>query len=572
MKTLKKLLSTCTTAALLLTGCVNEDPYYGKDPGGETPAGTGFLTVGDMDLRVVYDAQTETGWDEARGDAAKAPRTRSNPTAEEIVVEIVDDANATVAKKRYGEWKAMTAPIEMPAGSYTLKAYSAETVPAADWECPVYSTEKAFTIRKGETTRMPDLVCTLANIKVTVGYAADLADLLSDDTSADIAMAGNSLHFAKDETRAAYFRADEETNTLRIDIAGTFTDTGKAVTLSKTIGNVRAGQWRKISFIIENADKGELEIGLVVDSFIQDEEIVVDGTSGLWEPVIDEGEPAVIEWPGYDLSTPLRLNDDMFDSEGNCTSPVVLDLKAPHGISALEIGIGSDNAEFLAQLSGMGLNAPVDLCTVTAGSALGNLLSGMGLPTAEAVSGKTSLALPLTGMMPQLYAYEGTHTVALSMTDGPARTTIEATLTVVVNKQQAAAPKIEWVNDKGYAFDQPQTLTADMTIRIDITTSAPITAFDVTIESEILAGLLPMIGLPEHFDLCTVEGETATTLGDLGFPTGDKVNATNPLTFDISQFVEVMMALEAGEHKFILSVTDAAGNNTTKTLHLINVK
>jgi len=572
MKTLKMLLSTCTTAALLLAGCVNEDPYYGKDPGGETPAGTGFLTVGDMDLRVVYDAQTETGWDEARGDAAKAPCTRSNPTAEEIVVEIVDDANATVAKKRYGEWKAMTAPIEMPAGSYTLKAYSTETVPAADWECPVYSTEKAFTIRKGETTRMPDLVCTLANIKVTVGYAADLADLLSDDTSADIAMAGNSLHFAKNETRAAYFRADEETNTLRIDIAGTFTDTGKAVTLSKTIGNVRAGQWRKITFIIENADKGELEIGLVVDSFIQDEEIVVDGTGGLWEPVIDEEGSATIEWPGYDLSTPLQLNDGMFDSEGNCTSPVVLDLKAPHGISALEIGIGSDNGEFLAQLNGMGLNAPVDLCAVTAGSALGNLLSGMGLPAAEAVAGQTSLALALTGMMPQLYAYEGTHTVALSMTDGAARTKVEATLTVVVNKQQSAAPKIEWVNDKGYVFDQPQTLTADMTIRIDITTSAPITAFDVTIESKILADLLPIIGLPEHFDLCTVEGETASTLGELGFPTGAKVNETNPLTFDISQFVEVMMALDAGEHKFILSVTDSAGNTTTKTLHLINVK
>ena len=48
------------------------------------------------------------------------------------------------------------------------------------------------------------------------------------------------------------------------------------------------------------------------------------------------------------------------------------------------------------------------------------------------------------------------------------------------------------------------------------------------------------------------------------------MNEQNPLTFDISQFVEVMMALDAGEHKFILSVTDSAGGHTTKTLHLVN--
>ena len=226
MKTPKTLISTFA-AALLLAGCVNEDPYYGKDPGGETPDGTGFLSVGDMELRVVYDAQTETGWDDARDDAAaKAPRTRSNPTVDQIAVEIVDEAGATVAKKSYGEWKAQTEPIEMAAGNYTLKASSAETIAAADWECPVYATEKDFTIRKGETTRMPDLVCTLANIKVTVGYAADLADLLSDDTAAEVTLGANTLRFAKGDARAAYFRAEEETNTLRLDIAGTFADTG----------------------------------------------------------------------------------------------------------------------------------------------------------------------------------------------------------------------------------------------------------------------------------------------------------------------------------------------------------
>lgn len=571
MKTPKTLISTFA-AALLLAGCVNEDPYYGKDPGGETPDGTGFLSVGDMELRVVYDAQTETGWDDARDDAAaKAPRTRSNPTVDQIAVEIVDEAGATVAKKSYGEWKAQTDPIEMAAGNYTLKAYSAETIAAADWECPVYATEKDFTIRKGETTRMPDLVCTLANIKVTVGYAADLADLLSEDTAAEVTLGANTLRFAKGDARAAYFRAEEETNTLRLDIAGTFADTGKSVSLTKTISGVRAGQWRKITFIIENADKGNLEIGIVVDSFIQDEEIVVDGTGDLWEPVIDETEAPTIEWPGHDLAAPLRLDASMFDGEGHCTTPVVFDLKASRGIAALGIAIGSDNADLLARLSGMGIDGTVDLCATTPESALGQLLGGMGLPLGDAVAGRKTLALTLTGLMPQLYAFEGTHTLTLSMTDAAAAAPVQAVLTVLVDKQTAGKdPEIVWVNDRGYDFDSPATLTEDMTIRIDIATTSPITAFEVTIESEILRDLLPIIGLPEQFDLCTVTGETATTLGELGFPTGDKVNEQNPLTFDISQFVEVMMALDAGEHKFILSVTDSAGGHTTKTLHLVN--
>ena len=571
MKTPKTLISTFA-AALLLAGCVNEDPYYGKDPGGETPDGTGFLSVGDMELRVVYDAQTETGWDDARDDAAaKAPRTRSNPTVDQIAVEIVDEAGATVAKKSYGEWKAQTEPIEMAAGNYTLKAYSAETIAAADWECPVYATEKDFTIRKGETTRMPDLVCTLANIKVTVGYAADLADLLSDDTAAEVTLGANTLRFAKGDARAAYFRAEEETNTLRLDIAGTFADTGKSVSLTKTISGVRAGQWRKITFIIENADKGNLEIGIVVDSFIQDEEIVVDGTGDLWEPVIDETEAPTIEWPGHDLAAPLRLDASMFDGEGNCTTPVVFDLKASRGIAALGIAIGSDNADLLARLSSMGIDGTVDLCATTPESALGQLLGGMGLPLGDAVAGRKTLALTLTGLMPQLYAFEGTHTLTLSITDDAAAAPVQAVLTVLVDKQTAGKdPEIVWVNDRGYDFDSPATLTEDMTIRIDIATTSPITAFEVTIESEILRDLLPIIGLPEQFGLCTVTGETAATLGELGFPTGDKVNEQNPLTFDISQFVEVMMALDAGEHKFILSVTDSAGGHTTKTLHLVN--
>lgn len=572
MKTFTSLFMVLPAAALLLAGCVNEEPNYKKNPGGVTPSdATGFLTTEGTDMRVVYDTQTETGTDNAEGGANRFA-TRSNPAAEDVIVEIVDASNTTVGKKTYGEWKALAEPVELAIGNYKLRAYSAETIPDKGWDCPVYSTEKEFSIRKGETTQMPDLVCTLANIKVTVGYAADLAQMLSDDTSAEAVLGANSLTFLKGDGKNGYFRAIGETNTLEITITGSFKDTGKEVTLSKTVEGVRAGQWRKVTLIIENADKGNLEIGIVVDSFIQDEEIVVDGSGDLWEPVIDDDQPAApgIAWGDNDLTVPFALNASMFDAEGNCTVPVALDFASPNGITALQVRIGSDNGELL---TAMGIPAEFDLCTVTPESGdLHTALDAMGFPLGEAVEGHKKVQLNLTVLMPLLYKFDGTHTFAFAMTDGrttrTAGSVTEATLTVKVDRQnESAGPEIVW---EGYDINTPQKMNADMKIRIDVTSKSPITAFGVTIDSKILEPYLEIIQLPVNFDLCQAEGTLAATLETLGFPTGSNVAA--PLSFDISQFVELLIDMEPGEHKFILAVTDAAGTTTTRTLHLINEK
>lgn len=572
MKIFTSLFTVLPVAALLLAGCVNEEPNYRKTPGGGTPSDAkGFLSTEGMDMRVVYDTETETGTDDARGDARRLA-TRSNPTPEEIIVEILDAGNTTVDKKTYGEWKALTEPVELAIGNYTLRAYSAETVPEKGWDCPVYSTQKEFSIRKGETTRMPDLVCTLSNIKVTVGYAADLADMLSDDTSAEVALGANTLTFLKGDGKTGYFRAVGQTNTLEITITGSFRDTGKQVTLSKTVEGVRAGQWRKVTLIIENADKGDLEIGIVVDSFIQDEEIVIDGSGDLWEPVIDGNDPVTpgIEWGDNDLTAPFALQASMFDAEGNCTVPVALDFASPDGITALQVRIGSDNGDLLTT---MGIPTEFDLCSVTPETGeLYTALNAMGFPLGDAVTGHKTLQLDLTALMPKLYRFDGTHTFTFAMTDGQATraagSVTEATLTVVVDKQnENTGPEIVW---EGYDIDAPQKMTADMKIKVNVTSESPITAFNVTIESKVLDPYLVMIELPTQFDLCQAEDKLAKTLNDLGFPTGSAVVA--PLSFDISQFVELLIDMDAGEHKFILAVTDAAGTTTTKTLHLINEK
>ena len=128
-------------------------------------------------------------------------------------------------------------------------------------------------------------------------------------------------------------------------------------------------------------------------------------------------------------------------------------------------------------------------------------------------------------------------------------------------------PVITW---RGYNIDQSYDLSADMTIVVDIESENGIKAFEVNIDSEVLAPMLGAVGILETFDLCTVDGALAETLQSFGFKTGSDV--TSPMSFDITQFVSILMMMDAGEHKFHLAVTDDNGVTTRKTLHLINRK
>ena len=99
-------------------------------------------------------------------------------------------------------------------GSYTLEVRSEETFPDVEWEAPAYTASKDFVIEREKTTTLNDITCTLANIKVTMLFSADLADMLSDDTKATISLGDKSMDFSKTERRAAYYMPEQELNTL----------------------------------------------------------------------------------------------------------------------------------------------------------------------------------------------------------------------------------------------------------------------------------------------------------------------------------------------------------------------
>ena len=209
----------------------------------------------------------------------------------------------------------------------------------ADWDHPVYFAARDFAIEKNEDTVLEEIVCTLSNIKVTLTCSKDLADQFTAETISTISLGETPMVFVKGETRAAYFTSLAELNTLKFNLTGAFADTPETpLQFNKEIPNVKAGQWRKITLVITYADKGGIKFDIDVKNFIMDEEIRIDGTANVWEPVFEEGPDPLapaIEWPGHDLTEPFRITSSMFDADGKCTEPFALNLTAPNGIESL---------------------------------------------------------------------------------------------------------------------------------------------------------------------------------------------------------------------------------------------
>lgn len=579
MKTFNKILTVVAATAMLAAGCVNEDPAYKKNDPGTTPPdpdAKGYLALSDMSMRIVVE--TETQPDDTSGETQK-PQSRAaeaQPDVDGFIVTFTNAAGEVVLEKSYGELKGLaegTGTVELPVGSYTLEVRSekADATPAAAWEHPAYYASRSVAIEKNKTTEIDEVVCTLDNIKVTLMCSKDLADRLTDATVSTLTLGETAMTFAKGETRAAYFMPLAETNTLDFRLEGAFADQPEVpVRFSKSIPNVKAGQWRKISLVITFSDKGDIKLDIDVNDFIGDDEIVVEDPENPEEPVFPVA-PA-LEWAEHDLTQPFQLRAEMFDTQGNYAEPFTLNLSAPNGIASLVLKITSDNPGFVAALTGMLGGTEVDLCSIEASNPAYTALAGLGFPVGDALKGATAKSFDIAPAMKLLYpAYPGTHTFSFVMNDAQ-NMPGSAALTLIADPEGEAVPTIVW---RGQDIDQQYTLGSDtkLDVVVDITTQNSIQSLEVTIDSDELTETeLTMIGLPPHFDLCNVEGfanktaeQVAASLKSLGFPVNDAIKGEPTASFDITTFVPLLKGFK-GKNNFVLKVTDEKGNTTTKTL------
>lgn len=557
--------------AFVAAGCVNEEPPYKEEPKPTPGDATGFLSVSGLSMRVVYD-ETDVRPDDT-SDQTQSPQAVSGTRAEQpdvdgFIVEILDADNAQVFKKTYAELKQQLAePMKLPVGAYRMEVRSEESTPDVAWEHPVYGATSSFTISKAQTTQLEEVVCTLQNIKVTVDYSSELAGMLADTSKATISLGQTSQEFLKTETRAAYFKSLDIENTLDFNFDGVFADTDIPAQFSKQITGVKAGQWRKISVVINYADKGTLLFQVTVDNnIIQDNSFVVDGTDNLLEELLEDPSAPALAWPGHDMSKPFTLTDAMFDDNGNCIEPFVFDLASPNGIESLRVNIASTSSQFMASMAAIQLPETFDLCTLDASSPAGIILKGFGYPVGGELKGQQAKSFNIAGQIKALYEFDGTHTFSFDMTDAKGVSTAAA-LTLVVDKSAGQeGPAIVW---RGYDIDQQYEVQKDMIIDIDVTATAGIKSFWVTIDSEELKALLLVINMPEKFDICDVPADLAEILhGEFGFPINEQVKNQTAVTFSITKFVEILLKIP-GEHNFVLDVTDNNNVLTHKTVKLI---
>lgn len=557
--------------AFVAAGCVNEEPPYKEEPKPTPGDATGFLSVSGLSMRVVYD-ETDVRPDDT-SDQTQSPQAVSGTRAEQpdvdgFIVEILDADNAQVFKKTYAELKQQLAePMELPVGAYRMEVRSEESTPDVAWEHPVYGATSSFTISKAQTTQLEEVVCTLQNIKVTVDYSSELAGMLADTSKATISLGQTSQEFLKTETRAAYFKSLDIENTLVFNFDGVFAGTDIPAQFSKQITGVKAGQWRKISVVINYADKGTLLFQVTVDNnIIQDNSFVVDGTDNLLEELLEDPSAPALAWPGHDMSKPFTLTDAMFDDNGNCIEPFVFDLASPNGIESLRVNIASTSSQFMASMAAIQLPETFDLCALDASSPAGIILKGFGYPVGGELKGQQAKSFNIAGQIKALYEFDGTHTFSFDMTDAKGVSTAAA-LTLVVDKSAGQeGPAIVW---RGYDIDQQYEVQKDMVIDIDVTATAGIKSFWVTIDSEALKDLLPVNNMPEKFDICDIPADLAAILHDeFGFPINEQVKNQTAVMFSITKFVEILLEIP-GEHNFVLDVTDNNNVLTHKTVKLI---
>lgn len=413
---MKRFFSFLTSAVLLLATACEDDPNYVNNPVPSPLPNEGYLSLDGLGVKVISESETPP----QNNDTDKKAASRA---AEQYLdtslyrVKVISSKGEVRYDDSYAALQSLTSPLTLPVDKYRLTVSSEEpsAMPAVDWEHPFYGAEKEFTIRKGQTETLGEVVCKLRNIKVTVVCAADLAAQFTPDTKATVSLKEHRAEFSLKESRAAYFAPQEGANTLTFTLTGKFT-TGEDASFSREITGVAGGQWRKITIVNTHADQGNVKLDIEVDSFILDEEIIVDGSDNIVEPPVDQesgdnDEKAVkIEWAGHDFSQQYIVESGM---------SIDIDTTVPAGIASYEVHIVSQElAPFLADI---GLPDTFDLCNVEGDPNDANSLAGkihnLGFPINDAVKGKEQLTISISGFVELLLNIPGEHNFSLTVTD-----------------------------------------------------------------------------------------------------------------------------------------------------------
>lgn len=372
-----------------------------------------------------YEAEKE----DAQG--AKAPESRAVTDLSPFIVEVVKSDGSKVASWTYA---TMPPAPTFAVGTYTVRVKSHNPQPV-EWEKPYYAGEQQFQIKANDVTDVDPIVCTLANVRVSI----EVTEALKKASAGDVKITftgepGVDLEFAPDETRSGYFAYTEGLSTMKVHFEGTVS--GAREDFTHVLKDIQPGQHRLVKFALRinpnpPADEtGNIEIpegeGVMVDCGVTTYE--VDGTVSSKEDVIDDsGRPGQEE--GGDDPKPddpddkaITFSSSTLDLEGanmaeefgeeEGLKPAVVDIHSENGVKSLKVKIISD---FLTEdmLSGIGLTSQFDLAD---SGEYAEGLAGLGFPSADEVNGAHDLQFNITKFIPLIFE-EGDHKFEITVTD-----------------------------------------------------------------------------------------------------------------------------------------------------------
>ena len=447
---------------------------------------------------------------------------------------IVDVASFTVQiydskEVLRGEWKYGNMPetVTLPVGAYTINVFNATQQDAA-FDAPYYYATKTFTVKKNAITEIGTMLCKLQNIKVSIKYSPDLLAVLGDDAKVDVEVAAkNHLIYSANETRAGYFRHYPDNTTLVATFSGTVAG-AYIEEMHTVVTNIEAGKHYLITFTYKPTPYPTGETGgFSTDNF-----------------TINSGVTVV------PVTRNIVINDEIIDPFDYLTlSTQKLKLSCKSQSKTITVKASSDWT----------VTSDMSWCTVQKGD--GNFT---------------------------VTVTENSADVARNATINVTMGSISKLVTVEQDKYSSIGEAPSFASDYIDLTSGKYNNYADFDAEhpASVTISAPngVASFHVSIRSDALSQAeLQSVGLDSEFNLATGLADNGTDLtnplANLGFPvaTGGTtpegttyqavVNATE-LNFDITSFMALLAALGNGQHDFVLTVTDNAGQTGETTIRI----
>ena len=386
------LALTVAVSVLLATGCNKEGVSYSGDKA--------QLTL----------SLTATG-----SFVEVSPVSKSEETADvnEFAINIVDVASGRTVYS-WDRYADMPGTVSLDPAVYRVEAGSGEKQPVA-WNQPVFFGSQEVTVEAGSTAQV-SVVCTIANMKVTVRCTDSFLAEVEQDFTVTVTTEDGPLIFTKDRIDAGdagYF----DVAPLTMDLYAV-RKSGGTVTHHMEISEVAARDHHIFTLDAGGTGYADFSNGISIDYACNEKEehIIIDGTD---EPDTPGAAVTITATAGIDA--PVTYNKSELPSEFNLT------VSAPAGIEKYEVNILSAGLRGLLDM--MQMDYSVDLANMSS-TEEGFWGSLFGI-TSDDVKGQTDVVFQIGAFLAAMPAETNELQVVITDKNGETAT---AALTIIMTE------------------------------------------------------------------------------------------------------------------------------------------